>query len=515
MYEEWSTLKKLIWIYIVKLKNKIEKLLVRGISPLSLANAVAGRIVSLIQYGKCEQDGTPTSVTPVDIKCNNGTLTMVDDELPSGYKRITSIKFDGDFWYETGKALTGQDDVTMTLDNTVSSGQNVFGSYNGTSSGTKNFSLYLYGGGSSSNCYFRYGEQLVRPRYGSGERTITFGKSGTSGFQTNVTVTPEEFTTTANAYIGMLPNSSFPAFTGSIIGNILVGTRLKYIPCERVSDSEIGYYEAVNGKFIEKTGTGVPTKGAYDTSHLNVLMVDGTPEVLTVSGANLLDPQTVPSENQFINKNTGGLTAPSASGGVWRHSEYIPVVGGETYYFHQVNATATTAGTAWYDDELTYVGGINATALGTANNKVTLPSNAAYIRHSWRIDEDYNTDWENTVYICLDGALPEFQPYATPQTASVVNLLAVGDTKDEQDIISGAVTRRCAACLYDGTQPVGNTYLSTTGGKDNGAIIVYPLAESTTEQATPQSLSTVEGTNIVSVTAEVDDIELEVIYKGE
>ena len=365
-------------------------LIVSGVSPLSIANALAKNIVSLTQYGKCEQDGTPTSVTPVDIKCNNGTLTMVDDELPSGYKRITSIKFDGDFWYELEEALTGDDDVTMTLDDTLSSGQNVFGSYNGTASGKKNFSLYIYGGISTNSSYLRYGEQLVRPKLGSGERTITFGKSGTSGFQTDAAITPEEFTTPANAYIGMLPNSSSPAYTGSIIGNVLVGTRLKYIPCEREHDGVIGYYEAVNGAFLEPIGTGTPVAGSYDTSHLNKLTVVGTPEVLTVSDANLLNQQT----------------------------------------------------------------------------------------------------------------------------ASAVNLLAVGDTKDEQDIISGVVTRRCAMCYYDGTQPVGDTYLSTTGGKDVGAIIVYPLATPTTETVAAQPLTTTEGANIVSVVAEVSNIPLSITYKG-
>lgn len=264
---------------------------VSGVSPLSLTNALSSRIKSLVQYGKCTTSGG-------DTYCNNGKLVAVDDELPIGYRRIVSIKFDGDFWYELGEALTGEDDVTMTLDDTVSTGQNVFGSYNGTASGKKNFSLYIYGGSSTNSSYLRYGEQLVRPKLGSDERTITFGKSGTSGFQTDVTVTPEEFTTPANACIGMLPNSSSPAYTGSITGNVLIGTRLKYIPCERVSDSEIGYYEAVNGEFIEKTGTGVPTKGAYDTSHLNVLMVDGTPEVLTVSAAGET-PQTVSVVNLF------------------------------------------------------------------------------------------------------------------------------------------------------------------------------------------------------------------------
>lgn len=373
----------------LRVRNRINWIITKltGNSPLSLPNAVAKPVKSLTQYGLCTQDGTPTPADPVPIKCNNGVLKLVDDELPVGFKRLASIKFDGDFWYETGEVMTGDDDVTMTLDDTSTSGQNVFGSYNGTSSGTKNFSLYLYGNGSSSNCYLRYGGQLLRPRFGSGERTITFGKSGTSGFSVDVTAEPETFTTVAGAFIGMLPNSSSPAYTGSIVGNILVGTRLKWIPCERESDGVVGYYEAVKGVFLEPVGTGTPTKGSYDTSHLTVLSVVGTPEVLTVS----------------------------ASG-------------------------------------------------------------------------------------------------AADQTATVESLLAVGSVADEQNLINGAVIRRCAVCCYDGTQTIGDVYMSTTGGKDLGAIIVYPLDEPVTERVTAQPLNTSEGTNTVSVTANVSPIQLEVEY---
>lgn len=382
----WSTLRKLLWLKLLQGAVAVLQT-VTGNAPLTLANAIARAIKSLTQTGLCTQASTPTPSAPVDIKCNNGVLKLVDDELPAGFKRLESIRFDGDFWYDTGEVMTGDDDVTMTLDDTSTTGQNVFGSYNGTSSGTKNFSLFLYGNGSSSNCYLRYGGQLLRPRFGSGERTITFGKSGTSGFYTDVTAEPDTFTTVAGAFIGMLPHSSSPAYTGSIVGNILVGTRLKWIPCERESDGVVGYYEAVKGVFLEPVGTGSPTKGSYDVSHLTVLSVVGTPEVLTVS----------------------------ASG-------------------------------------------------------------------------------------------------ATDQTATVESLLAVGSVADEQDLINGAVIRRCAVCRYDGTQTIGDVYMSTTGGKDLGAIIVYPLDEPVTEQVTAQPLNTSEGTNTVSVTAEVSPVALSCEY---
>ena len=356
MWHEWSTLKKLIWLHILQGASAIIKT-VTGTSPLTLDNAVNKAIKSLIQYGKCATvDG--------EIYCNNGKLVALDDELPTGYKRLIGIDFDGEIYYETGEALTGDDDVTMTLADTSTTGQNVFGSYNGTAAGIKNFSLFIYGGGSSSNSYFRYGSQLLRPRFGTGERTITFGKSGTDGFATDATATPDEFTTPANAYIGMLPNSTSPEYTGSIIGNILIGTRLKYIPVERESDGVIGYYERVNGNFIEPTGNVTPVILGYDTSHLNILSIVGTPEVLTIGS----------------------------------------------------------------------------------------------------------------------------------QTATVQNLFEVGGVADEQDIISGTVTRKVE--------------VSVAGG----VITLSALATPVTEHTTPQPLSTVEGTNTLSWTAEVSGTVKEVEY---
>lgn len=261
---------------------------VTGISPLILSKALAKPIRSLTQYGKCTQASTPTPSAPVDIYCNNGKLTAVDDELPSGYKRLTGISFDGNFHYETGEALTGDDEVTMTLDNLSSSGKNVFGSYNGANG--KNFSLYIYGS-STSGSYFRFGDQLKRPKYGgTGRRTITFGAGGTSGFAEDVSIDPDEFTTPANTYIGMLPNSSSAAYTGDIIGSITVSNRLEWIPCEN-DGGVIGYYERVNGNFIAPTGDGTPVSLGYDTSHL-VLAIVGTPEVLTVSASGA-ETQTV------------------------------------------------------------------------------------------------------------------------------------------------------------------------------------------------------------------------------
>ena len=533
---------------------------ITGNAPLTF-EALAAALVSLTQDGKTVQDGTPTPDNPVDIVCNNGTLTMVDDELPIGYKRVASIKFDGDIYYATGEALSGDDDVTMTLDGTSTTGQNIFGSYNGTSSGAVNFSLFIYGGGSSTSSYFRYGTQLLRPRFGSGERTITFGKSGTDGFAVDATATPDTFTTPANAYIGMLPNSTSPAYTGTIIGNITVGTRLKWIPCERESDGAVGYYEAVNGNFIAPTGTGTPTKGAYDYTHAHLEVV-GTPEVLSVGG------------NYASGELTGYGTyvSPTTTAGN-RAYKRLDVPNG-TYQFAVDGDYEIIV--QWRDpaDPSITVQNYENLSGWITSGEVTLnkPSGGYGITVRRTSGTSITPDtFDGTLY-CT----------ATPQTASVSNLYAVGDYKDTHELIGGVVKRNVGIKVLDGTESgwalsdSGSThrfrsvkpsdchtpasraasvcthfkYVSTgsaVGGMFIGAsqywyfiptdqtidtveewtawlasqyangtpvIVLYPLAEETTESVQGQALHTSKGTNTISVISEVDPVTLTAEYKA-
>ena len=185
-------------------------------------------------------------------------VTSSGGGLPVEYKRLPGIKFDGDFHYETNEKLFGSDVVTLELTPGGSSGQNLFGSYSGTVDGRKNFSLYVYGT-TGSKCYLRYNETLYRPTLSSKRCKITFGAGGTTGFYADVTYEEEEFETTSSMWIGMLPNSTSPGFTGSLYGKIKISDRLIYIPCKRISDDTIGYYELKSGMFLEPVGSGTPT----------------------------------------------------------------------------------------------------------------------------------------------------------------------------------------------------------------------------------------------------------------
>lgn len=570
---------------------------VSGTSPLSLTNAVAGLIQSLYRYGwceyvpeqylssvvqsgKCEQNDTPSTSTPVDIACNNGVLKMVDDELPAGYKRIESIGFDGNFHYITNETLFGSDEITITLGDTSTGGQNVFGSYSGTSAGTKNYSLYIYGGGANNSSYLRYGETLYRPKYGSGKRTLVYGPNGSSGFSTDVSMTPEEFETDDVAWIGMLPNSSSPHFTGTIVGNILIGNRLKYIPCERVSDGTIGYYEPNTSVFLEPAGNGTPTKGAYDGSHYHLDVV-GTPETVTAGlqtatvvdlfgVGNYADTQDIISGTVIrkvgikVLDGTEAWTRTSENRFTSVIDDVLAGTGNAilcTHYEYSRNATSSNCcritdtgrlyicDTGGYDTASDfkaflasqYAVGTPVIAIYPLAEEVTESTtpqvivNETIVPSSEYIDNivitTAKTKWTtpdvnhpldiicNNGVVTVNGALGPVETVTISadgvedQTFTVEDLLGVGDYKDMEEVVSGVVTRKCTVCVYDGTQSIGSPYMSTTGGLDIGATIVYYTGGETTEQVTPNELTVADGDN--TVTSSVDDAEITVTYPAE
>lgn len=191
--------------------------------------------------------------------------------------------------------------------------------------------------------------------------------------------------------------------------------------------------------------------------------VDGTAETLTVSGANLFNAADVVDDGKYVSSGNGNMGTPSASGGTFAHSDFFPVIGGKTYFFGQTPFRASSAGLAWYSDynaslgSYTYSSGVNGTALGNASMKATAPDDAKWMRFSIRTDTGFDTDWQNTVYVCevVDDTpvISQFQPYGAPQTVTgIPNKLGVGDYKDEYEFVSGVLTHRVGVKVLDGTE---------------------------------------------------------------
>ncbi len=309
---------------------------VDGVSPLSLPNAKAGLLRSLIQRGKC-------TVESGALKCNNGVIGLHDDELPDGYRRLLSMSMNNNCYYVVPDFhLTGADTLRFSYE--IDNACNVIGSYSGSASGA-NYSLYT---NSDNYKYLRYYSGQYSSKSIKGKRyDVAITPTGAAGMEIDSTWEEIDFVCPNDFFIGTTSTTTSAAsFRGTLFGNVEVegpnGLRFKGIPCERVSDGEIGWYDTVSETFFEPVGT-TPTVGGYDYSHI-VRTVTGTPEVITATSGD---------------------------------------------------------------------------------------------------------------------------------TAGAVDLLAVGSVADTQDIISGEVTRRTEAILYDGTQDVGRPYLSSTGALDVGAIVVH------------------------------------------
>ena len=427
--------------------------LLSGVSPLTLLNTIKLNYVKA--FGKCEQDLTPTPSSPVNIVCNNGTVKLKDSELPATYQRIESIKGDGSLYYDTGEKLNGSDVITMTAAPAVSTGQNLFGAYSGTGDGNYNFSLYVYLS-ASSQCYLRYGNSLYRPIWGStAKRTISIGAPTTTGFYSDRDITAQDFTTDANAWIFALPNSSSAKFTGTIYGEITVGNRLKYIPCRRIADSVVGYYEVNTETFLEPQA-GTPTAGDDDYSYYTEVYADGTQETVTIEDENSTLVSSADCEMLMALGNFKDIQNIT-TGAVTRNIGAIILTGDEDWRGESG---------VLYDDIFT---GKNT------NNGNELCSHYTY-----------------------DGAA---------MASMADNTFKVGST--------GYPNRVYVKDSVNGTSKAAfNTWLKAQVANGTPVTIVYPLATSVSESVTPQTMTVAQGTNVVTATGSVSDLELEISYKA-
>ena len=497
------TMNKVLMLKKILAAGKFIDQVVTGNVPLVLSDAAVKSIVSLTRYGLCTQDGTPTPADPAPIKCNNGTLTAVDDDLPTGYKRVQGFSVNDDcYWRLTDFKLNGSDTLRFAF--SVTAACNVIGAYSGSASGS-NLSLYVAVSGTGK--YLRYKDGAYNSVIDTGTRyDVAITPTGSVGMKTDSTWDELSFTTTTDFCIGTTSTSTSSAkLKGSLFGNIAVDGRLDLVPCERTSDGVLGYYDLVGEAFYAPT-SGIPTSLGYDYDHVHIEAI-GTPEVLSVSGKNL-NGGTI---EHIGFTSTGASSTSDTFAGT---GAIIPCVTGEKYTVSF--GGFTTSGISgvfvntWKTDG-TF--NLRQAISSTGETTFTIPDGVNKVNFTLYKTGGATIDSTSWMQVERGASATPYEPYVEPQTASVPMLLSVGDVKDEVELIHGPLTRRVTACLYDGTQPVGDVYMSTTGGKDAGAIIVYPLATPTTEQITAQNLVTNEGTNIVDSVANVSPVGLEIVYK--
>ena len=383
-------------------------------------------IDSVTAEGKCEQSGTPTPTTPKDIVCNNGVIEYRDTELPKGYKRILGMTMNNDCFYQTSVYPTGADTLKFSYEWTSTTACNVLGCYT-TSSAQNNLSLYI--GSNSGAKYLRYNGGVASSYSLTDKRyDVQITPTGSIGMETEDTWEQKDFTCSVPLCIGITGASATSAkFIGNLYENVEILNKVKFIPCERETDNEIGYYDTLNKTFIEPTGT-TPTSLGYDNTHLGIV-VDGTTEMVANTSDNLFNTNTV--EAGYYNSSLEFTSSSTAY-----ICDYISVTSGKNYV---ISGTNTGGGTSWNirinyfnSSKVIQSQNVYAATMGAWSTTITIPDGISYIRYSYYVD-DVNSQ---SVVKC----------------ATAQNLFAVGTFKDVQEVLTGAVTRNVGIKVLDGTE---------------------------------------------------------------
>ena len=202
---------------------------------------------------------------------HDGTVISYNDNVVgypwpdmSAYRVLTGITYDTGVYYKiTNFYLKGSDTIRFSF--SCKKACNVLGCYT-SASATDNYSLYV--STSSGSKYMRYNGGTYNSYFSSGNlntrKNIVISPTGTSGMPTDSTWTQQNFTAPVPLCIGTTAESATSSkLSGTIYGDIEVDGRLYLIPVERISDSEIGYFDVFTGNFYTNQGSGTPTKLGY------------------------------------------------------------------------------------------------------------------------------------------------------------------------------------------------------------------------------------------------------------
>lgn len=183
--------------------------------------------------------------------------------LPDGYKKVKGFTFGSSTYYKiTDFFLSGSDTVHISF--SVNKACNVFGCYTSTSA-DDNYSLYATT--TANGKYLRYDGDVYNSYFPSDaigvRHDVVLAPTGTTGMPTDSAITAKTFTSSSDLCIGTTsPSASSSKLDGNIWGNVVVEGRLKLVPCERLSDHVLGYYDLVGSTFYAPVGSA-PTSLGY------------------------------------------------------------------------------------------------------------------------------------------------------------------------------------------------------------------------------------------------------------
>ena len=420
---------------------------ITGINSITIPEVAnyKGGIVEITQYGKTEQDGTPTPSTPVDIKCNNGTVRMVHRSgLPSGYRLLEYVGSNGSRYVLTDLYLASTDVVECEFKNSTTTGYGaIYGVFKlGESSAF--YANQTYYGYDADNNKVDTGIHIdtewhsLRHDFVNGTLTID---------DTTITFAPFEFENSIqNAVLSRYYNNSYGYNWKGYVRKFKV-TRNGEVVCDLLpaknNNDVAGLYDLVTGNFYTATGGELLEGNEVDDYEL---IVDGTPEVLfvasqTASAADLFAVGDYKDEQDIIH-------------GVITRRVGVKVLDG-TENWGAKNATS----------------GQIITRVNDMLNQSSVP---LMVTHG---------EWSASAMKDSD----EWRIVVGPYLACFSSQETTADFK---------------------------AWLADQYAQGTPVIVVYPLAEETTDSTTPQTI-TASGTTTISADSNyISDIGLKVDYYG-
>lgn len=429
---------------------------ISGNAPLSF-RATTGNIMSLKQYGKCEQRNLPVGFTQLQYIESDGT-------------QVIDIDISGDATF-IGTAQSTTDSPTTSqvlIANSGASSGHWFGvqSPNAGSSFAKRWGLGAINTASTTI----YGTTKV-------DFEIIFTQSSQYG-TVNDQVLKRESSTSAHTNWVAFAGGTTPlyGFIGKVWGLKVVQNDVlvrNLIPAKN-SSNVVGMYDLVSGRFFRSSTASnfvagleaVPTpdapmdivsnNGVLKINSQGQIYTDGTVETIedTIGNTATAEMLLKVGDYQDVQEILSGAVTRKVRVKVLDGTENW-VESGNLFYA----AIATDALEDTHSCYCTHFKGVTTNASAGYNNEIKVGTNSTQTINWTRI-----------------------QIYPVVGTYSNVTVL-----------------KQWLADQYAAGTPV---------------IVVYPLDEPTTESVSPQSLRTRSGNNTIDVDSNVDPVEIEVKYKG-
>ena len=440
-----------------------------AVAPLSLPGAAADDILSLIAFG--------------------GTIQGV----PDGYTQLDGITGDGNAYIYLGVTLDENDEVEVdfTMPSTATTSRSIFGYRYGASS--NNIAVMIGGTGSlvcdwNNSDYATY-RFTATPSAGARYKAV-LDKTGRYLYDNNGNVVASNTTTcpdtiaTSNVFLFYLGGN--PAYTGEnskfngTVHSVKVAGKCNLVPCKNASN-EVGMYDTLNGVFYTAViGSGTFTAGnevaPTPTAPIDIVCNNGVLKFTANEANYIADNVTL----GYWLRNSDGQPESSPSN---FYTEMMPVKPNTSYVaFGRKKDTDVISGynrIAWYDANGVWIR--NSTYTQNQPGIDTSPADAAFARFHCNPSGSTVTqelvDSYNWVFQVGTAEVP-YTPYsptkvyaagpietiaikddqnATVSTATCEDLLSINTYTDQQEVISGAVTRKVGVKVLDGTENIGKS----------------------------------------------------------